>query len=123
MKSITFTTFALTAAVLSTLASGLAPSTAAAADYGYVNYRNYDKGPESLTAFRARTNATAGTATPGAVSTTEAAMGYPKQPAAVPRASHPPVPNSVMPGIAICSPSSGSIIAASPMPAGESDKH
>jgi len=64
VKSITFTTFALTAAVLSTLASGLAPSTAAAADYGYVNYRNYDEGPESLTAFRARSNATAGTATP-----------------------------------------------------------
>ncbi len=64
MKSIAFTTFASTAAVLSTLASGLAPSTAAAADYGYVNYRNYDEGSESLAAFRARTNATAGTATP-----------------------------------------------------------
>lgn len=64
MKSITFTTFALTAAILSTLASGLAPSTAAAADYGYVNYRNYDKGPESLAAFRARTNSTVGTAIP-----------------------------------------------------------
>jgi hypothetical protein len=54
MKSIAFTTFALATTVLSTLASGLAPSAAAAADYGYVNYRNYDEGPESLAAFRAR---------------------------------------------------------------------
>ena len=59
MKSIAFTTFALATTVLSTLAFGLAPSTAAAADYGYVNYRNYDEGPESMAAFRARTNAMA----------------------------------------------------------------
>ena len=65
MKSIAFTTFALATTVLSTLASGLAPSTAVAADYGYVNYRSYDQGPESLAAFRARTNATAETAIPG----------------------------------------------------------
>ncbi|HHW78699.1 MAG: hypothetical protein IPK64_21530 [bacterium] len=70
MKSvIALTTFALATTALSILASGLAPSAAVAADYGYVNYRNYDEGPESLAAFRARanrahSNATAGTATP-----------------------------------------------------------
>lgn len=65
MKSIAFTTtLALVTTALSILVSGLVSSTAAAADYGYVNYRNYDEGSESLAAFRARPNATVGTATP-----------------------------------------------------------
>lgn len=53
MKSvIALTTFALATTALSILASGLAPSAAVAADYGYVNYRNYDEGPESVAEFR-----------------------------------------------------------------------
>jgi hypothetical protein len=55
--------FALATTALSILAPS-APAVAEANRHGYVNYRNYDDGPESLAAFRAyhrnaRLNATA----------------------------------------------------------------
>ena len=44
--------FALATTALSILAPS-APAVAEANHHGYVNYRNYDEGPESLAAFRA----------------------------------------------------------------------
>ena len=53
MKSvIALTTFALATTALSILTPS-APAVAEANPHGYVNYRNYDEGPESLAAFRA----------------------------------------------------------------------
>ncbi|MCU0807029.1 MAG: hypothetical protein MUC53_03470 [Candidatus Contendobacter sp.] len=51
MKAALAASFALIAA-LSTLAPS-APAVAEANRHGYVNYRNYEEGPESLAAFRA----------------------------------------------------------------------
>ena len=52
MKTALATTSLALIAALSTLAPS-APAVAEANRHGYVNYRNYDEGPESLAAFRA----------------------------------------------------------------------